>query len=425
MSSPDTVWILTCSALVLLMTPGVAFFYGGLVRRKNAAATIMHCIMTIGLVGVVWVLWGYTLAFGPSIGGVVGNLDWFGLKGVSASEAGPYSETIPHQAFMIFQGMFAIITPALIVGGFAERIKFSAFVAFIVLWVTVVYAPMAHWVWAQDGWLGELGALDFAGGTVVHINAGIAALAAALIFGRRLGFGREEMVPHNVPLVVLGAGLLWFGWFGFNAGSALAGDASAVNAFVVTNTAAAAALVTWVGMSWGLGKKPSVVGAATGAVAGLVAITPAAGFVGPMPALLIGIGAGVFCYLVIGLVERLRVDDSLAVWGVHGVGGVWGALATGLFVGVGFSALAEGVSRVEQVGYQLVGIGATMAWSFILTSAILVAIRYTIGLRVKDEEEIAGLDVAVHGEPAYGVEELPQFGQAAPAPASGDGDGDS
>ncbi len=423
MSSSDTVWILTSSALVLLMTPGVAFFYGGLVRRKNAAATIMHCIMTIGLVGVVWVMWGYTLAFGPSIGGVVGNLDWLGLRGVSASEAGPYSDTIPHQAFMIFHGMLAIITPALIIGGFADRIKFSAFFAFMVLWVTIVYAPMAHWVWAQDGWLGNLGALDFAGGTVVHINSGIAALAAALIFGRRLGFGRDDMTPHNVPLVVLGAGLLWFGWFGFNAGSALAGDANAVNAFVVTNTAAAAALVTWVGMSWGLGKRPSVVGATTRAVAGLVAITPAAGFVGPMPAILIGFGAGVFCYLAVGLVERFRVDDSLAVMGVHGVGGTWGALATGLFVGIGFSALAEGVGRFEQIGYQLVGIGAAFAWSFIMTSGILLAIRYTIGLRVKDEEEMAGLDVAVHGEPAYVIEEFPQFGTAAAAAADGDGDG--
>ena len=422
--SGDTAWILASSALVLLMTPGVAFFYGGLVLGKNAAATIMHCFMTIGLVGVVWVLWGYSLAFGPSLGGFIGDLSWFGLKGVSATEAGPYSDTVPHQAFMIFQAMFAIITPALIIGGFAERMKFSAFVIFIVVWVTIVYAPIAHWVWAKEGWLSELGALDFAGGTVVHINAGIAALAAALIFGRRLGFGQQPMIPHNVPLVVLGAALLWFGWFGFNAGSSLAANGLAVNAFVVTNTAAAAAMLAWVAMSWVFGGKPSVIGAASGAVAGLVAITPASGFVGPMPAIIIGIGAGVFCYGAIELLAKLRVDDSLAVWGVHGIGGAWGALATGLFVGLGFGALAEGVTRGEQVLYQLVGIGATWGSSFVLTSGILLAIRYTLGLRVKEVEEEAGLDVSLHGEPAYVMENYSELlGRTAETAASG-GNGD-
>ena len=405
MDSGDTAWVLASSALVLLMTPGLALFYGGLVRRKNAAGTIMHCFMAIGLVGVVWVLWGYSLAFGPSLGGFIGDLSWIGLKDVSASEAGPYSDTIPHQAFMIFQAMFAIITPALIIGAFAERMKFSAFVIFIVAWVTIVYAPVAHWVWAKEGWLGELGALDFAGGTVVHINSGVAALVAAVIFGRRLGYGDRPMIPHNVPMVVLGAALLWFGWFGFNAGSALAANGDAVNAFVVTNTAAAAALVTWVGMSWGFGKKPSVIGAASGAVAGLVAITPASGFVGPVPAILIGIGAGVFCYGAIELLARFRIDDSLAVWGVHGVGGTWGALATGLFVGVGFGALADGVTRIEQIGLQIVGIAATWGWSFVVTSLILLALKYTIGLRVRDEDEQTGLDIAAHGEPAYVFEE--------------------
>ena len=403
--SGDTAWVLASSALVLLMTPGLAFFYSGLVRRKNANATIMHCFMTIGLVGVVWVLWGYSLAFGPSLGGFVGDLSWFGLNGVSATKVGPYSDTIPHQAFMIFQAMFAIITPALIIGAFAERMKFSAYVIFTVAWVTIVYAPVAHWAWAKDGWLSGLGAIDFAGGTVVHINSGVAALAAALIFGKRLGFGERVMTPHNVPFVVLGAALLWFGWFGFNAGSALAANGLAVNAFVVTNTAAAAALVTWVAMSWMFGGKPSVVGAASGAVAGLVAITPASGFVGPMPAVLIGIGAGAFCYGAIELLARFKVDDSLAVWGVHGVGGTWGALATGLFVGLGFGSLAEGVTRIEQIGYQIVGIGATWGWSFVMTSVIILAIRYTIGLRVKDEEEETGLDVSLHGEPAYVLEE--------------------
>jgi Amt family ammonium transporter len=391
------------SALVLLMTPGLAFFYAGLARSKNASATIMHSFMTIAIVSVVWVLWGYTLAFGPDVGGFVGDLTWFGLNGVSATEPGPYSDTIPDQLFMMFQGMFAIITPALITGAFAERMKFSAFVIFIVAWVTIVYAPVAHWVWG-GGWLGDLGALDFAGGTVVHINSGVAALAAAIIFGRRLGFGRVSMEPHNVPFVVLGAALLWFGWFGFNAGSALAANGSAVNAFVVTNTAAGAAALAWVVMSWLFAKKPSVVGVASGAVAGLVAITPAAGFVGVMPAIVIGIGAGVFCYGAVQLAGRLKVDDALAVWAVHGVGGTWGALATGLFVGVGFMSFGELAgtdSRIQQVVYQLIAIGATSVWTFVLTGGILMALKYTIGIRVSEADEEAGLDVSEHGEPAY------------------------
>ena len=391
MNTGDIAWILVCSALVLLMTPGLGLFYGGLARGKNAAATIMHSFMTIGIVGVVWVLWGYTLAFGPDVGGFIGDLSLFGLAGVTSPE---------DQVFMVFQGMFAIITPALVTGAFAERMKFSAFVIFIVLWVTIVYTPVAHWVWAEGGWLLELGALDFAGGTVVHINSGVAALAAAIIFGRRLGYGREPMEPHNVPMVVLGAALLWFGWFGFNAGSALAADATAVNAFVVTNTAACAGVLGWVAMSWIFGK-PSVIGAASGAVAGLVAITPAAGFVGAMPAILIGLVAGVLCFSAPILLGRLRVDDSLAVWGVHGVGGTWGALATGLFVGVGYGALADGVGRMEQVGIQLVGIGVTWAWAFGVTAIILFAIKATIGLRVSDAEEETGLDVSQHDEPAY------------------------
>jgi len=395
----DTTWILISSAMVLLMTPGLAFFYGGLARSKNASATIMHSFMSIAIVSVVWVLWGYTLAFGPDVGGFIGDLTHFGLSGVSATESST-GATIPDQLFMMFQGMFAIITPALITGAFAERMKFPAFVIFIVAWVTIVYAPVAHWVWG-GGWLGELGALDYAGGTVVHINSGVAALAAALIFGRRLGFGREAMEPHNVPFVVLGAGLLWFGWFGFNAGSALVADGNAVNAFVVTNTAAAAGALVWVGMSWAFAKKPSVIGAASGAVAGLVAITPAAGFVGAMPALLIGGGAGLICFGALQVAGRLRIDDALAVWGVHGVGGTWGALATGLFVGVGFSALPDGVGRMEQVGIQLIGIGATWVWAFVMTGAILLALKYTIGIRVSEEDEEAGLDVSEHAEPAY------------------------
>ncbi len=402
MNTGDTAWILACSALVLLMTPGLAFFYGGLVRRKNATATIMHSLMCMGLVGMVWVLWGYSLAFSGDLGGlgIIGDLQWLGLAGVSADEPGPYADNISHQTFMVFQGMFAIITPALITGGFAERMKFSAFVIFTVVWVTVVYAPVTHWVWG-GGWLGNLGALDFAGGTVVHINSGIAALAAALIIGRRIGFGEQPMPPHNVPMIVLGAGLLWFGWFGFNAGSALAADGVAVNAFVVTNTAAAAALVSWVAMSWFFGKRPSIIGAASGAVAGLVAITPAAGFVGAMPAIIIGLVAGAICYGAIELLLKLKVDDALAVWGVHGMGGTWGALATGLFVGIGYSALPDGVGRGEQILIQLAGIVGTAVWSFIATSIILLALKYTIGLRVEESTEQLGLDVATHGEGAY------------------------
>lgn len=397
----DTAFMLLASALVLLMTPGLALFYGGLARGKNAGSTIMYSFATIGIVGVVWVLWGYTLAFGPDIGGFIGNFEFFGLNNVHATEGANPGDTISHQTFMIFQGMFAIITPALITGAFAERMKFSAFVIFITLWVTIVYTPVAHWVWAEGGWLLDLGALDFAGGTVVHINSGIAALAAAIIIGPRLGLGRQAMEAHNVPLIVLGAGLLWFGWFGFNAGSALSAGGDAVNAFVVTNTAAAAGILGWVAMSWIFGKKPSVIGAASGAIAGLVAITPASGFVGPMPSIVIGLGAGVFCYAAIQLLIKLNVDDALSVWGVHGIGGTWGALATGLFVGMGFSGLAEGVSRGEQILWQVIAIAATWAWSFGVTALILLAIKFTIGLRPSDDEEEAGLDISEHGEPAY------------------------
>ena len=400
--SGDTAWVLTASALVLLMTPGLAFFYGGLVRKKNIVSTIMYSFVTIGLVGIVWVLWGYSLAFGPDLEGwkFIGDLQWFGLKDVSANEAGPYSDTIPHQAFMIFQAMFAIITPALVTGAFAERMKFSALCIFIVLWVTIVYAPIAHWVWG-GGWLGDLGALDFAGGTVVHISAGAGALVSALIIGRRVGFPEQPMGPANVPMVVLGAALLWFGWFGFNAGSSLAADGVATNAFVVTNTAAAAAMMSWLFMSWFIDKRPSAVGAASGAVAGLVAITPAAGFVGPMPALIIGLGAGIFCYTMVKVLLKLKVDDALAVFGVHGIGGIWGALATGLFVGVGYAALGDGVSRGEQILYQLIGIGASFGWSFVVTGIIMLAIKYTIGLSADEEGEGMGLDLTEHGEAAY------------------------
>ena len=385
------------------MTPGLAFFYGGLVRGKNVLGTVMQSFFTIPIVSLVWILWGYSLAFGPDLGGFIGNLKWAGLNDVSATEAGPYSDTIPHQTFMVFQMMFAIITPALVTGAFAERMKFSAFVIFIVLWSTIVYAPLAHWMWG-GGWMGsDLGALDFAGGTVVHISSGFGALAAALVFGRRLGYGREPMDPHNIPFVVLGAALLWFGWFGFNAGSALMSGGSATSAFVVTNTAAATGALTWVALSWRLTGKVSVVGAATGALAGLATITPASGYVGAMPAIVIGLGAGAFCYAAVWLKSKLRLDDSLDVWGVHGIGSTWGMLATGIFVGVGFLGIAGhvDVSRGEQIVRQLAAIGSSIGWAFVMTIVILFALKFTIGIRLREGEEELGLDVSQHGEEAY------------------------
>ena len=411
MSSGDTAWVLVSSALLLLMVPGLAFFYGGLVRSKNVAGTLMHSFVAIALVSVVWVLWGYSLAFGPDVGHFIGNLDYIGLRNVLATEAGPYASTIPHQAFMIFQAMFAIITPALITGAFAERIKFSTLVLFTVIWSTVVYAPLAHWVWGVDGWLGlnGWGALDFAGGAVVHVSSGAGALAAAIIFGRRLGYGERAMEPHNIPFVILGASLLWFGWFGFNAGSALVAGGSAVNAFVVTNAAAAMAALTWAAIDWSINRKVSAVGLATGAVAGLASITPASGFVGPMPALLIGLGAGAFSYFAVQFTKKIRLDDSLDVWAVHGIGGTWGMLAAGLFVGIGFMGISDlvlpGVDRGGQIVRQIGAIGAAWGWAFGMTAVILFALKATIGLRVREKEEEQGLDHSQHGEVAYRTED--------------------
>ncbi len=403
--SGDTAWMLVATALVMFMTPGLAFFYGGLVRGKNVLSTIMHSFIVIGLVAVLWVIVGYSLAFGPDVGrGFIGNLDYFGMKGVG-QEPGPYSDTIPHLVFMVFQMTFAIITPALITGAFAERAKFGPFLLFMALWSLVVYAPIAHWVWGDSGWLQSLwggGTLDFAGGTVVHINAGVAALVAALLYGRRLGYGREPMEPHNVPFVVLGAAILWFGWFGFNAGSALAADGIAANAFVVTFVATAAAMLTWTLLSWTFSGKPSVVGAAAGVVAGLVAITPASGFVDTMPALAIGVGAGAFCYGAVQLRIRLRLDDSLDVVGVHGVGGAWGAFATGIFA---VAAVGGGAGVIDgeagQLARQVVAIGATFGYSFVVTFVILKVLDLVFGLRVSDEEESVGVDTSQHGERGY------------------------
>ena len=401
MDSGDIGFMMAASALVLLMTPGLAFFYGGLVRKKSVVGVIMHSFMAMGIVGVVWVLWGYSLAFGPDKGSFIGNLDYIGLRGVSFADAGPFSDTIPHALYMVFQGMFAIITPALITGAFVERMKFHTYIIFIIMWVTIVYAPLAHWVWG-GGWLGGWGVLDFAGGTVVHMNSGLAALAAAWIIGRRLRHGQEPMDSHNVPFVILGAALLWFGWFGFNAGSELAADGVAVMAFVVTNTAAAMGALTWMALSWIFSGKASAIGAASGAVAGLVAITPASGFVGAMPALVIGLGAGAFSFAAVYVIRRIRVDDALDVFAVHGIGGTWGALATGLFAGIGTLGLYEITEgRAELIGKQALAILVTWGWSFVLTCGILLLLKYTIGLRVDQATEEQGLDIAIHGDEAY------------------------
>ncbi len=394
MDSGSVAWMLAASALVLFMTPGLAFFYGGLVRGKNAISTVMYSFVAIGVVSVVWVLWGYSLAFGEG-GDFIGNFDFLGFKDV-ASES---DEGIPPMLFAIFQMMFAIITPALITGAIAERFKFTTYLIFLVAWVTFVYAPIAHWVWASDGWLFELGALDFAGGTVVHINAGVAAVAAAWLVGKRRGVDRG-VEPHNVPFVILGASILWFGWFGFNAGSGLAADGLAVSAFLVTNTAAATALVVWLILGHIHTGKMSAVGAATGAVAGLVAITPAAGFVGPMGSIAIGLGAGVLTFYAVRIRHKFGFDDALEVMAVHGIGGIWGALATGIFA-VGGIGLIDGDAKV--LGYNAVAVLSTIAYSFVVTFVILKILDVIpgLGLRADDAAEDAGLDVSLHGERAY------------------------
>ena len=402
--SGDTAWLLISTALVMLMTPGLAFFYGGLVRRKNVLSTIMHSLFILALISVTWVLWGYSLAFGPDTGlGIIGGLDWIGLEGVTAAPSPIYAPTIPHYAFMAFQMMFAIITPALITGAFAERKRFKAFVLFSVAWSTLVYAPIAHWVWSPDGWLYGLGVLDFAGGTVVHLSSGISALVAALMVGRRIGVIRETE-PHDVTMTVLGAGLLWFGWFGFNAGSALAANGIAALALVTTNTAAAMAALTWVTISWLHKGSPSVLGAALGAVAGLVAITPAAGYVSPAGAILIGGGVAVVCYGAAQLRIRSRVDDALDVFAVHGVGGAFGALATGVFASVAVNAAGHDgalAGNLGQLAIQALAVVAVAVYSAAATALILLVVNAAVRIRVPSAAEEAGLDMAQHGEIAY------------------------
>jgi Amt family ammonium transporter len=401
----DNAWMLTSTALVLMMTiPGLFLFYGGLVRRKNVLGTIMHSFIIVAVISIQWVLWGYTLAFGPDIGGMVGSFAWLGLNGVGVEPNADYAATIPHMTFMAYQMMFAVITPALITGAFAERVKFSAFFVFIILWATLIYDPLAHWVWGVKGWMREMGALDFAGGTVVHISSGASALVAAIMFGRRIGYGQEAMPPHNLPFSVIGAGLLWVGWFGFNAGSALAADGLATSAFVATHVATAAATLAWLAMDWILRGKPTVLGAASGAVAGLVAITPGSGFVGPLSAIFIGIGGGVLCSIACSLKPRFGYDDSLDVVGVHGVGGTWGALATGLFASKAVNAAGNDgffLGNPGQLWIQLVTVAATIAFAMVGTAVILGVLKAIMGLRVSDEEERMGLDLTQHDERAY------------------------
>ena len=402
-NSGDTAWMLTSSALVLLMTPGLALFYGGMVRAKNVLSTLMHSFFAMGIMSIQWVVIGYSLSFAEG-NSFIGGLDYVLLNGVD-SNPGPYADNIPHNVFMIFQMMFAIITPALISGAFAERIKFSGYVLFSLLWATLVYDPVCHWVWGSGGWLGGLGALDFAGGTVVHINSGVAALAVVLVLGRRVGYPHQAMKPHNLGLTVLGAGMLWFGWFGFNGGSALAADGTAANAFVVTHIAAAVAAVTWALIESMQKGKASALGAASGAVAGLVAITPACGFVGVGGAILIGVGAGGLCYAAIMAKSRFGYDDSLDVFGVHGIGGAWGALATGVFAvaAIGGTAGLLESGNLGQLGVQATSVLATVVYSFVVTFLIARFVDATVGLRVNEEQEMTGLDLSEHGEVGYNL----------------------
>ena len=399
-NSGDTAWILVSSALVMLMTPGLALFYGGMVRRKNVIHTIMMSFAVLALVSLLWVLYGYSLGFGPDVGSIIGNLEFVGLSGVGLAPSA-YASTVPHLAFMMFQAMFAIITVALITGAVVERIKFSALLVFGALWMTLIYAPVAHWVWG-GGWLGNLGILDFAGGTVVHINAGVSALALVMLLRSRKGFLKVPMEPHNTPMVMLGAALLWFGWFGFNAGSSLAADGLAANAFAATNTAAAAAAFTWILLSWRQ-RRPTLIGAATGAVAGLVAITPAAGFVIPIAGIPIGIGAAVVCYYALLLMKtKLHFDDSLDVFAVHGVGGIFGALATGIFAAASLTDGGLLTGNGMQFLKQVVGVVAVGGFAFVGSWLIGKLVDVTIGLRVSETEETVGLDISEHSERAYG-----------------------
>ncbi len=405
----DTAFILISAAMVMFMTPGLALFYGGMVRTKNVLGTIMQSFIILGIINLLWMLFGYSLAFGPDKFGLIGDLSYIGLKGVGLAPNAAYAPTIPHEAFMIFQAMFAIITPALITGAFAERMKFSSFLAFTVAWFIIVYLPVAHWVWGNGGWLRELGVLDFAGGIVVHASSGAAALAAAIFTGRRRGFGTEPIIPHNLPLTIIGTGILWFGWFGFNAGSALSAGGIATNAFVTTHIAATAATVSWVVLEWLKGGKPTTLGAATGAIAGLATITPAAGYVSPSAAILIGLAAGIVCYYAISLKFKFNYDDSLDVVGVHGVGGILGTLSAGLFASAAINSTAGNglfFGNAALLGKQALGVVVVVGFSFIASMVIFKVVDKLIGVRVDEEDEITGLDLSQHSEVGYDLSGL-------------------
>jgi Amt family ammonium transporter len=403
MNTGDTAFMLIATAMVMLMTPGLALFYGGLVRSKNVLGTIMHSMICLGVISIIWVVYGYSLAFGPDNNGLIGDLSLLGLNGVTLAP-GPYSKTIPDLLFCAFQLMFAIITPALISGAVAERMKFSAYLLFITLWSTLVYLPVCHWVWG-GGWLAKMGALDFAGGTVIHINSGVAALVASIMLGKRKGYGKESFHPHNLPMTILGAGLLWFGWFGFNAGSALSAGETATLAFFTTQVATGAAVLSWLVVEWFVQKKPTTLGAVSGALAGLVAITPAAGFVSPISAVIIGLAAGAVCYAAVLAKSKLGYDDALDVVGIHGVGGLLGALATGLFASKALNpAAADGLffGNPHQLLVQAIGAGAAIAYSVVLTFIILKVVgMFTGGIRLEQEDEIQGLDLSQHSEVGY------------------------
>ncbi len=402
-NSGDTAWVLVATALVMIMTPAVGFFYGGMVRSKNIVSVIKQSVVILSLISLQWIVVGYSLVFGKDIGGIIGGLDFFLLAGVGFAPNADYAGTIPQLLFMMFQAMFAIITPALIIGAFVERIRFKTLVIFTLLWAIVVYDPIAHWVWGIGGWLHNLGTLDFAGGTVVHVSAGFSALAAALLIGRRNS--KEKLLANNVPFVLLGASLLWFGWFGFNAGSALSASALAVSAFVVTNTAAAAAALTWMLLSFAENKKPSAMATATGAVCGLVAITPASGFVGPVAAMAIGIIAGVVTYLALFYRSKhTKIDDTLDVWAAHGMGGLTGAVLTGLFAEKAINAAGNNgllFGNPMQLLTQIIAVLATAAYAFIATYILLKVLSFFMDLRVDKKDEEQGLDLSVHGEAGY------------------------
>ncbi|WP_319777950.1 ammonium transporter [Maridesulfovibrio sp.] len=400
MNSADTSFILVCAALVMFMTPGLALFYGGMVRSKNVLATIMQSFIMLGLVSIVWAVIGYTLSFGTDIGGIIGGMDFFALNGVGMDTVNSPADNLPHLLFMIFQCMFAVITPALITGAFAERMKFGALLIFSSLWVIFVYAPMCHWVWG-GGWMGDHGALDFAGGAVVHMSSAAAALAGCLIMGKRKGYGKEPFIPHNLPMTLLGAGMLWFGWFGFNAGSALAADGLAANAFVTTHLAAAAAVLGWLLVEAMHAGKPTTLGAASGAVAGLVAITPAAGFVTPMASIVIGFGGGMVCYGGVLMKSKFGYDDSLDVVGIHGLGGTYGAIVTGLFASIGAEGLFYG--NASQLWIQIESCLATWAYCFAVSWVLFKVIDKFYGLRPSEEEEVSGMDVSEHSEAGYQI----------------------